>query len=251
MTRRWAALFLIAVTISGQALACPEPTQGLLFHSCWFAEGAGARLLLLPEDDPDALSGQGFLVTGAYTSRETRKDGRAKPVGLFMRDGEVANRNLGRMDGILVIDPAQPVPRIYHRSRVPVGEGVYNLTMLDQRNEFLIQASARRLSVLQSHLLIVNGRPDVTPRDDAPEHVRRILFTDGAGFGLWQSAGPLTLHEAAETLAARFAPRMALNLDMGSYDLCWRLEDGSRQNCAQLGGVDPGKLSNLLFVGAE
>jgi len=247
MIGRVAAL-LLAILIPGQAVACPEPIQGLLFHSCWSGGQAEASILLLPEDDPAKLTGNGILVTGAYTSREKRKDGRTKPVGLFMRDGEVINRNLGRMDGILIIDPSRGEPAIYHRQQVPAGEEVYDLTMLDQRSEFIRHASARNFSVMQSHLLIIDGKPDVTPREDAPEYRRRLLFTDAYGFGIWQSPAPATLHKAALQIVEQLSPVMAINLDMGSYDFCERISDGIRVNCSLVPGIDTKKLSNMLFL---
>ena len=110
----------------------------------------------------------------------------------------------------------------------------YDLSELEQRHDFLAEASARGLSVLQSHLLIVDGEVDVLPQEDAPVFTRRMLFTDEAGFGLYQTGRPETLYGAARQLAEALAPRMALNLDMGSYDYCQRAEDGAEAGCGRL-----------------
>ena len=112
MMQRLAA-FLIAALISGQALACPPPSDKLLFHSCW---GQGRlAVYLLPEDLPlpaVAPPGRRLAVTGTYTARDSRGDGRPKPVGLFVHGGAVINPNLGRMDGVLMVDPAIGTPEL-------------------------------------------------------------------------------------------------------------------------------------------
>ncbi len=123
--------------------------------------------------------------------------------------------------------------------------------MLDQRRAYVAEASAHGLSVLQSHLLIVDGRVDVRPQEDAPVFIRRMLFIDDEGFGLYQTRWPKSLHDAAQQLAEALAPRMALNLDMGSYDYCLRAEDGADTGCGGLDRDDTGKLSNLLVLTLE
>ncbi|MFQ5564839.1 MAG: hypothetical protein ACE5EU_00530 [Paracoccaceae bacterium] len=246
------AAFLLTTLIAGQAIACPEPSRALLFHSCWGT--ARAELRLLPEELPLPEAGatsRRLIVTGAYTARDIRGDGLPKPVGLFVHGGAVINPNLGRMDGLLLVDPTSGGPELYHRSRVPLGGRDYDLTVLDQRRAFVAEASAHGLSVLQSHLLIVDGQVDVRPQEDAPVFVRRMLFADAAGFGIYQTRWPKSLHDAARELAEASAPRMALNLDMGSYDYCQRAEDGVESGCGDLDRDDTGKLSNLLVLTLE
>ena len=254
MTRRLAALvapaaLALIVGSAAPAAACPPPSAEVLFHSCW----GEARLVvaLLPEDLPlpaAPAAGRRLVVTGAYTAREPRADGHPKPVGLFVQVGRVINPNLGRMDGVLITDPASGRPALHHRTRVPLGDRRYDLTRLDERRVFLDRAVAAGLSVLQSHLLIVDGRVDVREQEGAPAFVRRLLFTDADGFGIYQTTAPLTLLEAAGQLAAKHAPRLALNLDMGSYDYCRIAEGGSETGCGLLGAGDTGKLSNLLVL---
>jgi hypothetical protein len=246
---RLAGLALLATLGAATAAACPPPSDELLFHSCW---GQGRlAVVLLPEDLPlpeAAAPGRRLVVTGAYTARDSRGGGLTKPVGLFVHGGAVINPNLGRMDGVLLVDPANGQPALHHRARLPLGGRDYDLTVLDQRRAFLYEASAHGLSVLQSHLLIVEGRVDVRPQDDAPVFIRRMLFSDGEGFGLYQTRWPETLHDAARQLAEALAPRMALNLDMGSYDYCQRTEADAEASCGRLDRDDTGKLSNLLVL---
>lgn len=249
---RLAGLALLATLAAAPAAACPPPSDTLLFHSCW---GQGRlAVVLLPEDLPlpeAAAAGRRLVVTGAYTARDSRGDGLTKPVGLFVHRGAVINPNLGHMDGILLVDPANGRPELQHRARLAMGGRDYDLTELEQRHDFRAGASARGLSVLQSHLLIVDGEVDVLPQEDAPLFTRRMLFTDEAGFGLYQTGRPETLLDAARQLAEALAPRMALNLDMGSYDYCQRAEDGAEAGCGRRDRDDTGKLSNLLVLTLE
>jgi hypothetical protein len=248
MTRGLVALAILLLASSG-AWACPPPSAELLFHSCW----GDARLTaaLLPEERAlavlPALS-RGVAATGVYTAKEPRADGLPKPVGVFVHRGQVINPNLGRMDGILLIDPVTGQPQLHHRRRVGLAGQSYDLTDLGRRRAFLSQAASSGVSVLQSHLLIVDGRVDVRPQEAAPVFARRILFTDDLGFGLFQTPASDTLRGAAERLAVKFAPRMALNLDMGSYDFCLAVDGGVETNCGFLGRGDTAKLSNLLLL---
>ena len=103
----------------------------------------------------------------------------------------------------------------------------------------------------QSHLLIVDGQIDVRPQEDAPAFVRRMLFTDPEGFGVYQTRWPETLHDAARRLARAVAPRMALNLDMGSYDYCQGATKGVESSCGGLSRDNTSKLSNFLVLTLE
>lgn len=257
MSRGLAGLVLfaaLAMVPAAPAAACPPPSETLLFHSCW---GRGKlEILLLPEDLPLPEAGSGdtaqrLIVTGAYTARDERDGGLPKPVGMFVRGGTVANPNLGRMDGVLLVDPATGRPEVRHRARLPLGGRDYDLRELGQRRAFLAEAAARGLSVMQSHLLIVDGELDIEPHEEAPVFVRRMLFEDGAGFGLYQTRQPRALYDAARQLADALAPRMALNLDMGSYNYCRRLADGVDTVCGALQRGSTGKLSNLLMLTLE
>ena len=245
------AAFCLALS-SGIVAACPPQSTELLFHSCWGA--ARLSVHLLPEDlpvPPVPSSGRRLIVTGAYTARDTRDGGLPKPVGLFVRNGELVNPNLARMDGVLVVDPGIGAPALHHRTKVPLGGRDYDLTRLMERRDFAAAASAAGLSVLQSHLLIVDGKVDVRPQDEAPVFVRRMLFVSADGFGIYQPEGAMTLLSAAEKLAGELAPTMALNLDMGSYDYCRVSVSGEENACGILGPDSTEKLSNLLMLVIE
>lgn len=249
MILRLAALALFATLAAWPAAACPQPGEGLLFHSCW--SEARLEILLLPEDLPlpePPAEGVRLVVTGAYTGTDTRAEGLPNPVGLFLRRGEAVNRNLGRMDGVLVVDPSDGRPEFHHREAVTLDGREYDLRAIDQRDAFIHAAAERGLSVMQSHLLINDGELDVAPQDGAPVYLRRFLFRDAYGFGVWQSPVPMTLYDAAKAVAEALAPEMVMNLDMGSYDFCRRAEAGVETRCGGVASEGMGKLSNLLVL---
>lgn len=229
------------------AHACPEPAPDLLFHSCWGE--ARATLVLRPDEPVPARpsDAEQLTVTGVYTGRDTRPNGSPNPVGLFIDGGAVINPTLARMDGILVIEPSGALG-LHHRERVPFDGAVVDLTNPSARITFAQAAAAQGLSVAQSHLLVVDGRLDVRDREGAPRFVRRLLFTDDHGFGLWQSGTAQTLFEAGKQIVNRLAPRMALNLDMGSYDICRRENAVNYSDCAHVPPRSAADYSNLLVM---
>ena len=235
-----AALVLAATLTAGSSQACEAPDdEGLLYFSC----APEAKLLLLPEDAgaPDPAT-DALTVTGAYTATDRRDGGRPKPVGLMERGGEIVSREYVRFDGVLTISDGRP--SLHYRRRVALGGRIWDLEQSGDRAGFLGVAAAMKAAVMQSHLLIIDGALDTAPIADAPVFRRRILFQMANGaVGVWDSGGSvLTLHEAASEVHQRFAPDMALNLDMGSYDFCQRGAD----LCGALTYAGTGKLSNML-----
>lgn len=225
---------------AAHAALCDSADHDLIYAAC---DGAARiQALLLPEDmspTPDSA----LDVTGAYTASDKRGEGLPKPVGLFVRDGEAISREFVRFDGVLVIS-ADDTPEIHLRSRVGLGGERFNLNETDARAAFLKAVSGAGADVMQSHLLIIDGVADVADQSGAPMFRRRILFQmENGDIGVFDSSPrALTLHDATEEVAARFAPAMALNLDMGSYDFCRRGE----ALCGALTGDGRVKLSNLL-----
>lgn len=247
-----AAAALLALSARADGGPCTAPAEGLLFHGC--RGQAGAEVLIVPDDLPlpaPQESGAGahqVIVTGAYTGRDTRPSGAPAPVGIAVRRGEVIGRNLARMDGILVLDGGEGQPRLFRRDRVDLGGQTYDLTEPATRARFLAAAGQRRASVLQSHLLIIDGRVDTRAVEGAPVAKRRLFYTKADGFGLWQSMGPLTLDAAARAVAAEVAPDMALNLDMGSFDLCFSRREGRERACGFNPSDFASRLSTLLVL---
>lgn len=239
----------IAPAASEAALAdgCAPEGPRIAFAAC--AGEAAVEILLLPEDaalvaeaPPGALT-----VTGAYTATDKR-DGKAKPVGVFIRGGERVSLELARMDGLLIVE-ADGTARIVTVEDARLGGVRHDLGVYEGRAAFAEAARAAGASALQSHLLIRDGALDVRPVEDAPRAGRRLLFeTEDGALGVWDGgAAPMTLHEAAEALMAEASPRMALNLDMGSYDFCERTDKaGKAESCGVVGREATAWLSNLI-----
>lgn len=237
---------VLGLPFSAMAAQCPEEDGKVLFHSCHGE--ARAELILLPEGKAAlarSAPGRTLVVSGAYTGADQREGGLPNPVGLFVDMGRVINPNLARMDGILVIGK-DGQPRLYHATSVPFRGETADLTEAAQRLDFAAHAAQDGVSVMQSHLLIFNGQVDFGPQDDAPTARRRMFFSGPEGWGVYQTAGAMTLYEAAMELKERFQPDMALNLDMGSYDYCLSMHDAATTLCGVLGAGDIAKLSNAL-----
>ena len=232
--------FVLGATAAqaGSGGLCDLQDDDLIFTSCG---GAAVELRLLPED-AEATPEGALDVTGAYTATDRRAENRRKPVGLFARGGEVISREYVRFDGVLTVTDGQPT--LHHRRRIVFNDQQFDLENTKDRADFLSRASETGSAVMQSHLLIVDGNVDTAPIDGAPRFRRRILFqmNDGTFCVFDSSPRMLTLNEATQEVAAKFAPNMALNLDMGSYDFCRK----GQSLCGALGPQSTGKLSNLL-----
>jgi hypothetical protein len=251
-----AALAALALLVAAQGLAavaadrtpgpCPQG-PGVLVALC--AAGGRADLLLLPEDAwrLDAAPPGAVTVTGAYTGTTERAPGAPKPVGVFIARGARISLELARMDGLLVVD-AQGGARISSVADARIGEARHDLRSLAGRVAFAEAAQAARASAMQSHLLIRDGALDLRAVPDAPTARRRVLFQTGSGaLAIWDSgARAMTLHAAATLLRERFAPIMALNLDMGGHDFCERQSESGPVRCGLLARDRADKLSNAL-----
>jgi len=245
-------VIVFAFTMSSAAAAadeCVADTPGLLFASC--AGQSSAELALNPEDTviarPDLpSSASGLIVTGSYTSGD-----RHEPEGLYIGKGKVLDPYIQGWDGLALIDRAGRLS-LHHVERVTKDGERWNLRRRLARLAFVSRTKAEKWSALQSHLLIVDGRVDTKPRDGARRFRRRVLFSlaDGS-YGVWQSQVPLTLHDATVDVAERFAPVMALNLDMGSHDFCERFESGKTMQCGLLDLDQTGILSNVIVFSQE
>jgi hypothetical protein len=231
----WAAATTVAA-----AQPCLPLAPELIYAAC--AGQGRAELRLLPEDAAETPD-NALDITGGYTAVDLRKGGKPKPVGLMVRGGEIVNREYVRFDGVLTID-AQNALQVQYRRAVSLGGGLFDLNDAGERRAFLNTAAREKASIIQSHLLILNGEVDVAPRASAPRFWRRILFQTAAGYiGVYDSSPrALTLYEVAEEVAQAYAPVMALNLDMGSYDFCRR----GRQLCGYLAADAAAKLSNII-----
>ncbi|MEM9781572.1 MAG: hypothetical protein AAF899_03755 [Pseudomonadota bacterium] len=236
-----------AVPASSASPACAPPPSEVLYHGC--AGRDAARVLLVPDDLPlPAASGApSVIVTAAYTGRDQRADGAPAPVGIAVIAGRVIGRTLARMDGILMID-ADGRPQLMRADAVALSGTTWDLQDPTLRAAFLVAAGEAGVSAVQSHLLIIDGRVDTRPVDDAPVATRRVFYQRGDGFGVWQSAEPMTLDQAARAVAADVAPDMALNLDMGSFNFCLARAEGVERSCGLNAAGWEERLSTLLML---
>ncbi|MEM1276465.1 MAG: hypothetical protein AAGH74_08055 [Pseudomonadota bacterium] len=237
-------LALLAVFFPVAATACPEASNTVMFHSCW--GDAEAESLLLPEESPVPPTAlDRLVVTGGYTGKDVRPERRPNPVGMFIHRGQIINPTLARMDGVVILSPDGRLD-IQHRASVRFGALEFDLRELAERRAFQSDAAAAGQTVFQSHLLISNTALDVRDVEDAPKAVRRLLILDDSGFGVYQTEDAVTLYQAAREVGDALAPRMAVNLDMGSYDYCLETREGIETNCGVLARGNTEKLSNLL-----
>jgi hypothetical protein len=237
------ACLLPLASLPVEAAEC-SADPGILFSSC--AGETTARLVLTGENGVDVEPGIPGLhrvtVTGAYTSGERRE-----PEGLFIVAGEALDPVPQGWDGVAVIDERGRLSLHYAR-RIDMGDERWNLRDGRSRKAFAKAAAQRGWSVLQSHMLVIDGRNDTRPRDGAPRFTRRLLYTLADGtIGLYETP-PMTLHGAASAIMDALSPVMAFNLDMGSYDYCRRDAGQRSEDCGTLAPSQTAKLSNVLIL---
>ncbi len=215
------------------SIACAEGR--LLFHE------HDVELRISKPEDADPTSS--LIVAGTYSSAD-----RHGIEGIALIDGILKSKRLQSWGGILVTD--QGKAQIYPTAAVEYAGEFFDLTTSNRLYSFIELAKAKRLSVLQSHLLIHNGKLDLNYIHNAPKFVRRILFTNIDGsVGIWQSEKAETLYEATRQLRSEQNPNMAFNLDMGAYDFCRQSVDSKIENCGEpSAGIDA--LTNVISLTA-
>ena len=231
------AAAILALTATS-ANACPTDAR-VLFVSC--NTPVSAKLTSLegapaPEGPDNSLT-----VTGTYSSGD-----RFGIEGIAIDAGKMISRRFQSWDGLAVITPEGRLS-LHHVERVSLGGHTFNLRNAHERQAFEKTARQRRLSAIQSHLLITDGEVDVRDQPGQPRFRRRMLFMTREGdVGVFDTGGEaLTLFDAAAALHEAVAPEMAFNLDMGSYDYCvWN--KGDMKNCGRLNRSSTGILTNVL-----
>lgn len=218
-----------------------------LFASTLWAEG---RLIFEAQDatlniaTPSDEITATLTVAGAYSSAD-----RHGIEGVALINGILKSKRIQSWGGILLIDEGKA--EIYPTAAVEYDGELFDLTTSNRLYLFIELAKEKRLSVIQSHLLIDGGELDLNYIHNAPKFVRRILFTGADGLiGIWQSEKPETLYEATRQLQNSHQPQMAFNLDMGAYDYCRRLIDAEVENCGEPGaGFEA--LTNVIELNAQ
>ncbi len=193
---------------------------------------AGTRVL---DDYPKRLE-----TTGTYTSEFHY------PTGLFVVEGKVINPVLQQWDGLVIFDRAGKL-YIKNINFLEYGFRRFDISMSYRDYlDFLRLAEEERLSIFQTHLLIHEGKIDVSP-DSQRRARRRTIFQDSSqtifiydSFD-WQP----TLYELSEILKQRYGATEAVNLDMGPFGYAARYENGKRSKLF-LGKGRNIELSNII-----
>jgi hypothetical protein len=192
---------------------------------------------------PKSTRQQRITVTGAYTSPYNM------PVGLAIDKGKVVNPALQKWDGLIIINQHGQL-FLNHIKQLNYQFKQYNInSSLNDYHGFLQLAKQEKLTVLQSHLLINNGQLLVDNKPNQKKFRRRIIFqTPDMGIHLYDSQKEvLSFYEAASYLKDNFDAIIAINLDMGTYNLGKRYSDGTLiEDLSHLGNNVV--LSNLISI---
>lgn len=242
------ALTAAALALAPGLLAADDAAQGLLFLET-APKTAHVSLIFLPVDAEqvaaeNAPSERRLLVTGTYSSGD-----RFAPEGFVIRRGDPTHPFPQGWDGLLLVDRAGRAS-VHDVSDVRHGGARYDLRDREARRAFVAVAETEALSAIQSHLLIREGALDLAPVLGAKRFRRRILFeTDDGRLGVFDtSPRAMTLFEAAAALQHAISPRMALNLDMGTYDYCEESGAYDLHYCGVLRRESMDNLTNLIEI---
>ncbi len=239
------SVLLTTVLLAHVAVAFQERDDKILFMSG--NDTASMEIIFKPHGEsvdfdrigPDDRSH--LLLTGTYSS----PDGQVE--GLVIDRGTIVRPGVYPWDGILLALPGGRF-EIANVSAVPTPRGTFDLKANKQhRKDFFSYAGKAGISAIQSHLLVTDGRVDVTERDNAKIFRRRLLMQDASGRIAVFDSSPdrISLYEAARIARERYGAQFAINLDMGTYDFCYMKSPGKPgTNCGL--SPDTAKLTNIL-----
>jgi hypothetical protein len=233
-----AALSALVLPTVVSAEGCPARASISLFHSCDIRASVDLQFhpLKLERSEGDLLS-----VTGAYSSAD-----RFGVEGLaFDGDNLVSTRFQG-WDGILLVSP-EGAPQIFNATNIKFLDQSYNLKRGPDRRAFIAQAQQAGWSMIQSHLLISDGILDLREVDNARRFVRRMFFTDSAGWGVYETENVMTLYDAAVEIQEKLNPNMVINLDMGAYNYCQKATTTGFKACGDL-FTNMENLTNVITI---
>lgn len=228
----------MATSNAANAEGCPARAQVSMFHSCEISAVVDLQFhpLKFEHAQTDILS-----VTGAYSSAD-----RFGVEGLAIDGDRLVSSRFQGWDGFLLVSP-DGKPRIFNASKIQLGYRSFDLKRQPDRREFVAQARAGGYSLIQSHLLIVDGALDVRQVDNARRFVRRMFFTDSAGWGVYQTKSAVTLYDAALEIQEALNPDMVMNLDMGAYNYCQQNTISGFKACGDL-FTKAENLTNLITI---
>jgi len=181
-----------------------------------------------------------FVFTGAYTSSFKR------PVGIFSINGKILNPAIRNWSGLFVVKDG--VAQLMDASNINIGFKKLNiLKSIDDLKIFFDWIQKNNLSVLQSHLIVNNGKIAVKKKKDNFFR-RRVIFEDKNGIlHIYDSLNKkLTLFELSNILVNNYHVEKAINLDMGTYDYAYKYIDGSIKKIGLLNKTNI--LSNVIEI---
>ncbi len=241
-TIRWLTVLVVAglstsVSAQNSENTLLEANQQEVRAELIFKDAGQSLPVLESRNKDDGL----LVITGTYSSPE------GKVEGLVINKGTVVRSGVYPWDGLLTVNPSGKIS-LANVSEVDVAGNRLNLRAnKSDRKAFFKHAGAAKLSAIQSHLLVTEGQVDVKQRDDAKEFRRRIIIEDFQGrISVFDSTPQrITLYEAARISKEMYGARFAINLDMGTYDFCFRKLPGKEgSSCGLIS--DTSKLTNLL-----
>jgi hypothetical protein len=232
------AIALCIAPITAMAEGCPARAQASVFHSCEIPAVVDLQFhpLKLEHGATDILS-----VTGAYSSAD-----RFGVEGLAIDAERLVSSRFQGWDGFLLVSP-DGTPQVFNASDIQLGDRAFNLKRQPDRRDFVAAARAGGYSLIQSHLLIVDGALDVRQVDNARRFVRRMFFTDQAGWGVYETKSAVTLYDAALEIQEALNPDMVLNLDMGAYNYCQKNTPDGFKSCGDL-FTNAENLTNVITI---
>ncbi|MGH6816778.1 MAG: hypothetical protein ACREC6_13855 [Hyphomicrobiaceae bacterium] len=221
---------------------CDDPN--ILFHSKGHSYRAAIDFPIgRNTQDPYAPPAADLLITGTYTTPDKM------PTGLAVDGNRIISSMLQPWDGLIVV---RNDGRIFLKD---IERFEFDWEPLDLRRslehyqKLLRTAAERGWTMVQSHLLIRQEAVIVKNAPGLPKFQRRMILQDRNGaIAIYDSRDrQLTLFEASEEVVRKYAPQLAINLDMGVYDFCRRRGTGGLiEKCGFLD--DTVKLTNLIRI---
>jgi len=167
----------------------------------------------LPSMLPESFAEDRFMFTGTYTSPL------GMPAGLAIGREGVINPFLQSWEGLILIQNG----KIYLNSLFDLHLGNRSLHVAENFRDFqdfVRHVEAQGGALLQSHLLVYEGRSALRAESNKRKMRRRVIFQTGdGGLHLFDSRDRrLSFEEVAGELIDKFKAEIAINLDMGGFN---------------------------------
>jgi len=231
-------LFIFSVPTLIRAQDCEITLENILFNSC------DKQAVIALEFHPLELSydtNNLLSVTGAYSSGD-----RFGVEGLAFDGARLVSNRFQRWDGVFLVSP-KGIPYIFSANNIKLWKKNFNLTIKNERIKFVKLAQSKGWSMIQSHLLILDGDLDLYDVDNARRFIRRMFFIKKSGWGVYQTKTASTLYEAATEIKSMLNPDMVINLDMGAYNYCQVSTELGPKACGEL-LTKSENLTNLITI---